>query len=66
VGNSEYKRRKAAKHNRLRVETEAYEEHELRFPTPKRLRTHYSRGGRRNGLSSGAMAMSIAAIVGTF
>jgi hypothetical protein len=56
MGNSEFKRRQAAKHNMLRAEIEAYREHKLRFPAPKRVRTRYSRGGRRNGLSSGAMA----------
>jgi hypothetical protein len=61
MGNSEFKRIKAAKHNMLRIETEAYKEHEIRFPAPKRLRTLYSRGGRRGGLSSGAMMAMIIA-----
>jgi hypothetical protein len=62
MGNSEFKRRQAAKHNMLRVETEAHKEHELRFPTPKRPRTRYSRGGRRNSLSSGAMTATLLGI----
>jgi hypothetical protein len=62
MGNSEFKRRQAAKHNMLRVENEAHREHKLRFPTPKRPRTRYSRGGRHNGLNSGAMMATLLGI----
>jgi hypothetical protein len=52
MGNSELKRKQATKHNMLRVEIEAYKEHEIKFPAPKRIRTHYSKSKKHENLAT--------------